>query len=182
MDDLPEIHVLRMGHRVFRDRRISSHVALVARAHGANGVIFSGQYDARLIHSVREVVANWGGPFSVSYVKDWKQKIRELKEQNFFVLISTMYGINLPEAIAEIRKAAEARNLLIVVGSEKMPPDVYELGDMNVAVTSQPSSEVAVLGIMLDWIFGGAELSKEFQDARLKIIPQEKGKNVIKLR
>lgn len=118
----------------------------------------------------------------MSYVKDWKQKIRELKEQNFFVLISTMYGINLPEAIAEIRKAAEARNLLIVVGSEKMPPDVYELGDMNVAVTSQPSSEVAVLGIMLDWIFGGAELSKEFQDARLKIIPQEKGKNVIKLR
>ena len=174
-----EIHVLRLGHRVLRDQRISSHVALVARAHGADGVIFSGQYDQKLLRSVREVVARWGGPFSVSYVVDWRRKIRELKKQNFFVLVSTMYGINLPDAIAEIREVRETRSLLIIVGSEKMPPDVYELGDMNVAVTNQPSSEVAVLGIMLDWIFGGLELSKEFKDPRLRIIPQRKGKNVI---
>jgi len=176
-----EIHVLRLGHRVLRDQRISSHVALVARAHGADGVIFSGQYDQKLLRSVREVVARWGGPFSVSYVVDWRRKIRELKKQNFFVLVSTMYGINLPDAIAEIREVRETRSLLIIVGSEKMPPDVYELGDMNVAVTNQPSSEVAVLGIMLDWIFGGLELSKEFKDPRLRIIPQRKGKNVMGL-
>lgn len=178
---MSEIYVLRLGHRAWRDRRVSSHVALVARAHGADGVIFSGQYDERLLQSVREVVANWGGPFSVSYVQDWKQKTKELKEQNFFVLVTTMYGINLPDAIAEIRKIAETRNLLVVVGSEKMPAGVYELGDMNVAVANQPSSEVAVLGIVLDWIFGGAELSKEFKNARLKIIPQRRGKNVTML-
>jgi len=181
MDPLPEIHVLRLGHRVRRDQRISSHVALVARAHGADGVIFSGQYDERVLQSIREVVANWGGPFFVSYVEDWKRKIKELKKQDFFVLISTMYGVNLPDAITEIREVVKTRNLLIVVGSEKMSSDVYELGDMNVAVTNQPSSEVAVLGMLLDWIFGGAELLKEFRDARLTIIPRRKGKNVKRL-
>lgn len=175
---MSEIYVLRLGHRAWRDQRISSHVALVARAHGADGVIFSGQYDKRLLQSVRELVANWGGPFSASYVQDWKQKTRELKEQNFFVIVTTMYGINLPDAIAEIRKITEKRNLLIVVGSEKMRADVYKLADMNVAVANQPSSEVAVLGILLDWIFGGAELSKQFKNAHLKIIPQRRGKNV----
>ena len=39
------IEVLRLGHRISRDKRISTHVALVARAFGASKIYYTGQKD-----------------------------------------------------------------------------------------------------------------------------------------
>ena len=83
-----------------------------------------------------------------------------------------MYGINLPNIIDKIRKKI---NLLVVVGSEKIPGEVYDLCDIQVAVGNQPHSEISALSIFLDWYQKGEELKKEFS-GKIKVIPQSKGK------
>ncbi|MGI0148094.1 MAG: tRNA (cytidine(56)-2'-O)-methyltransferase, partial [Thermoplasmata archaeon] len=35
----PRVTVLRLGHRPSRDKRVTTHVALVARAFGAAGIL-----------------------------------------------------------------------------------------------------------------------------------------------
>ncbi|MCW1309589.1 MAG: tRNA (cytidine(56)-2'-O)-methyltransferase, partial [Candidatus Nanoarchaeia archaeon] len=57
------IVVLRLGHRIKRDKRISTHVALVARAFCANEIVFSGDEDRELICSVKKIVSEWGDEF-----------------------------------------------------------------------------------------------------------------------
>ncbi|MCS7134988.1 MAG: tRNA (cytidine(56)-2'-O)-methyltransferase, partial [Candidatus Aenigmarchaeota archaeon] len=90
----------------------------------------------------------------------------------------TMYGINLPNIIEKIR---EIKDMLIIVGSEKVPAEIYELIDYQVAVTLQPHSEVAALAVFLDYYFEGKEMEKEFENAKIKIVPKEKGKKIIEL-
>ena len=166
------IFILRLGHRLHRDDRISTHCGLVARAFGADGIIYSGDKDDSLLSSVKKVVNNWGGSFIVIYEKNWKKVVNEWKKKGKVVLL-TMYGINLPDKIEETRGE---NNLLIVIGSEKVPSEIYDLVDYQVAVTSQPHSEVAALAVFLDHYFGGKELKKEFSNGKMKIIPSEKGK------
>jgi tRNA (cytidine56-2'-O)-methyltransferase len=169
-----KVWVLRLGHRRVRDQRITSHCALVARAFGADGITYSGEKDENLEESIRKVVKKWGGPFEINYEKNWRKLIGKWNGKRVHL---SMYGVSLQNKIDEIKKCK--KNLLIIVGSEKVPFTVYELSDWNVSVTNQPHSEVAALAIFLDRIFEGKELKKEFKNAKIKIIPQEKGKKVI---
>ena len=90
-----------------------------------------------------------------------------------------MYGLPIQDVIDEIKKSK--KDLLIIVGSEKVPTEAYHLSDWNVAITNQPHSEVAALAIFLDRFFVGMEFKKRFHKKRVKIIPQEKGKKVLKV-
>lgn len=168
-----DVWILRLGHRIKRDERISTHCGLVARALYADGIIYSGEKDNVLLDSVKKVVENFGGPFEVKYEKNWKEVIKKWKGK---VVHLTMYGKPIQDKIEEIKNSRE--NLLIVIGGEKVPGEVYHLADWNVAITNQPHSEIAALAIFLDKIFEGKELKKEFK-GKLKIIPQEKGKKII---
>ncbi len=169
------ILVLRIGHRPERDKRLTTHVCLVARAFGADGVIIGAEEDEHVKNSVEDIVARWGGPFFIRFESKWR---RNLKEWEGKIIHLTMYGIPIDEVIDEIRKH---KNLMVVVGGEKVPREVYNLADYNVAIGNQPHSEVAALSIFLDRFFNGKELNREFKDAKLRIVPQEKGKMVEKL-
>ncbi len=168
------IIVLRLGHRLPRDERISTHVCLVARAFGADECVFSGEYDKGLIESVKDVVNRWGGSFRIRYEKNWKKFLKEKKREGFKIVHLTMYGIPVQNKIEEIRNF---KNLVIIVGSEKVPPEAYEISDFNIAITNQPHSEVSALAIFLDRYFKGKELEKEF-NGKIRIIPSERGKVV----
>ena len=85
----------------------------------------------------------------------------------------TMYGLHIDDALDRI----ESRNICIVVGAEKVPAEVYQMADINLAVGNQPHSEVAALAMVLDRLTGGEGLRQDF-DGRLKIIPTERGKRV----
>lgn len=167
--------VLRLGHRKKRDKRTTTHCALVARAFGANKIILSGEKDQSVIDSVRDIVDRWGGNFKISYKKDWKSVLK-----NKEVIHLTMYGMPIQNNLPEIRESKKDK--IIVIGSEKVPPEVYELADFNISVSNQPHSEVSSLAIFLDRYFKGKELTKKFSKAKLKIVPQKKGKKVIKKR
>jgi len=166
------ISVLRLSHRLGRDARISTHVGLVARAFGAREIVYSGDKDKKMMNSVKNVTKEWGGPFSVVYQKNWKKAIKKFKGIKVHL---TMYGVPIQEKISEIRRK---RNLLVIVGGEKVPGEIYQLVDYNIAITNQPHSEVSALAIFLHEYFQGKELKKKFKDAKLKIVPRENGKKV----
>ncbi|MBE8539255.1 tRNA (cytidine(56)-2'-O)-methyltransferase [Geoglobus acetivorans] len=167
-----EVYVLRLGHRPERDKRISTHVALTARAFGARGIYFDTS-DTRLFESVRDVVDRWGGEFFIERAESWKSLIKNFEGVKVHL---TMYGLPLPDKLHEIRNADK---ILVIVGAEKVPPEVYELSDYNIAIGNQPHSEVAALAIFLDRVLEGHVFNAEFEDARLRVIPSERGKKII---
>lgn len=165
------IAVLRLGHRVGRDARVTTHVCLAARALGADKVFLSGERDESVERSVRGVVGRWGGGFEVEYRKDWRRVIEEWRGKTVHL---TMYGEPLSSRIGEVR----GEDVLVIVGAEKVPSEVYEIVDYNISVSTQPHSEVAALAVFLDRYFEGKELEREFKNAKLRVIPQAHGKLV----
>jgi tRNA (cytidine56-2'-O)-methyltransferase len=149
------ITVLRLGHRRIRDQRVTTHVCLVARAFGAEGIFVSGEQDSGLLESVRKIAKKWGGEFWILHCESPVKIIREWKAQGGKVAHLTMYGEPLLGHVDALQKE---QKLLVIVGAEKVPPEIYKLSDYNLAVTFEPHSEVAALAISLDRCFGGAEL------------------------
>jgi len=170
------IEILRLGHRLPRDERISTHVALVARAFGAGAIAYTGQHDAGLEDSIVRICGRWGGRFPVSYERSAVSFIKSKKRDGFSIVHLTMYGMPLMEKVPEIKKHDK---ILVVVGSEQVPAEIYQLSDFNISVTNQPHSEVAALAITLDRLMGGKELPGLDFDGEISITPSERGKIVV---
>jgi tRNA (cytidine56-2'-O)-methyltransferase len=164
------IAVLRIGHRIDRDKRITTHVALVARAFGAD-TIFITTKDEKLKKNILSVCKRFGGDFQIETGIDHKKIIKSWKGT---IIHLTMYGEELEKAVTQIEKR---KDLLIIVGAEKVPPYFYEVADINISVGNQPHSEVAALALFLDRYTKGAWMKKKFQ-GNIEIIPCVKGKKV----
>jgi tRNA (cytidine56-2'-O)-methyltransferase len=164
------IAVLRIGHRIDRDKRITTHVALVARAFGAD-TIFITTKDEKIKKNIQLVCKRFGGDFQVETGLDPKKIIKSWKGT---IVHLTMYGVELEKVVDHIDTD---RNLLIIVGAEKVPPYFYEIADINVSVGNQPHSEVAALALFLDRFTKAAWQRKNFH-GNIQIIPSVKGKKV----
>lgn len=172
---MKRIVILRLGHRPERDKRITTHVALTARAFGAEGILLASN-DPSITRSVTQLCQRWGGEFYIRNDVKWKAEIKKWKSEGGKVCHLSMYGINLPDAVASMQ---ECEKLMIVVGAEKVPFEVYEMADWNVAVGNQPHSEVAAVAVTLDRIAEDEPLENEFKDAQLHVVPMNRGKKVI---
>ena len=164
------ITVLRIGHRPARDKRVTTHVALAARAFGAERILVDTR-DAALEKRVRDVARRFGGPFEIETGVAWRPILRGFRGTKVHL---TMYGLPIDETVPRI---PQDRDLLVVVGAEKVPAEVYRLADWNVAVGNQPHSEVAALAVFLDRFLAGDGLRKEFR-GRLRVRPSARGKDV----
>lgn len=175
-----KVVVLRWGHRR-RDERLTSHVALAARAFGASGMILTDVVDEKVAATIEKVVAAWGGSFSFEMGKPWRDIVREWKAKGGVVVHLTAYGENIQTSDVLERVKKRDGDLLVIVGSQKVPREFYSpsVSDFNIAVGNQPHSECASLAVFLDRFFEGKELSREFENAKLKIIPQAHGKRTI---
>ncbi|MEM4410167.1 MAG: tRNA (cytidine(56)-2'-O)-methyltransferase [Candidatus Caldarchaeum sp.] len=168
--------MLRLSHRVERDKRLTSHVALVARAFGADKMYYTGDIDQNVELTVKKVNQKLGGTFEVEYVESWRTLLKGWKGS---IVHLTMYGMPLKNVIQKIRKTyAEKQKLMVVVGGEKVEAEVFHIADYNVSITNQPHSEAAALAVFLDWLFEGTELERTFPDAEIQIIPSPRGKIV----
>jgi tRNA (cytidine56-2'-O)-methyltransferase len=169
--------VLRLGHRPLRDKRITTHVCLVARAFGAARVLLTERDDA-LVRNVRGVGQRFGGGFEVEVdARSHRAIIADWKRRGALVVHLTMYGQPHGEAIPAIRAAAAEGDVLVVVGAEKVPGDLYELADLNVAVGNEPHSEVAALAVLLHDL-DPASLGRDRPGGALRIRPRARGKEV----
>lgn len=174
---MTRVAVLRIGHRPERDQRVTTHVGLTARALGAEGMYLAGA-DRGVVTSIRDVVSRWGGSFFCEDNVKWRRCITDWKKNGGTVVHLTMYGMNLPDVIGEIRLKDP---VLVIVGAEKVPGEIYGLSDYNVAVTGQPHSEISSLALFLDHFFSGQELSIIYPDANIRIIPSRAGKRTEEL-
>ena len=168
------IEVVRIGQRLVRDDRVTTHVALVSRAFGAEK-IFMTEVNPEIKHTLEKINKTWGGDFLVEFIDKWKSIVKKKKEENFKVVHLTMYGESVNDVQEEIRKEEK---LLVVVGAEKVPREIYELADYNVGVGSQPHSEISALAVFLDRIQKGKQFDILIPNAKRKIIPTKRGKNV----
>ena len=169
------IEVLRLGHRPERDKRITTHVGLTARALGAARMRIA-ETDEGVVRPIASVAARFGGSFQVGSGTGWKSPVKQWKEAGGQVVHLTMYGLPLGEAVPAIRAAG--KDVLVVVGAEKVPADLYTLADHNVAVGSQPHSEVAALALLLDRLRGGAWEGDAFPGATMRVVPTAHGKRI----
>ncbi len=180
MEDLArpygKVYVLRLGHRPARDKRVTTHVALVARAFGANGFVLEGVCDESVHSSLVKASKMWGGSLHYECGVNGHEYVKKWKEDGGEVVHLTMYGLSVDEAVERI--ASSPKPKLIVVGSEKVESFYYINSDYNVAVGWQPHSEVAALAVFLDRLFKGQELYLYYSDAKFAIVPSERGKRV----
>lgn len=170
---MTEIFVLRLGHRPERDKRVTTHVALTARAFGAQGIYVSTR-DEELERSVRSVVKRFGGDFSITTGVRWKELLRSFEGTKVHL---TMYGTHIDDALPRVLNAMTEK-MLIVVGAEKVPPEVYQAATFNIGLGNQPHSEVAALAVFLDRLKQGEGLRTDFQ-GQMKVIPCARGKKVV---
>ena len=177
----PEVVVLRWGHRPIRDARLTTHVALAARALGASGLILSDTEDRKIRETMDEVTRSWGGTFFFDMGTPWRKTVSEWKARNGLVVHLTAYGENVEttDVLSCIR--ASRKNILVIVGSQKVPGEFFSeaVSDFNVAIGNQPHSECASLAVFLDRLFNGKELAKDFQNASVRIVSQRRGKKVV---
>lgn len=175
MKDSPQVTVLRLGHRPGRDERMTTHVGLTARALGADKVVLANAARNQA-DTVIDITDRFGGPFDVASTEEPKRLIRDFEGR---VVHLTMYGEPVQEVEADVREAHAEAPLLVVVGAEKVPFEVYEHADWNVGVTNQPHSEVASLAVFLDRLFEGRELDRDWENPDRVVVPQETGKRVV---
>jgi tRNA (cytidine56-2'-O)-methyltransferase len=172
-----EVTVLRLGHRPGRDDRMTTHVALTARALGAERALLVGD-TTQSRDTVEDITARFGGPFAVEVLDEWRPVLRDWDGK---VVHLTMYGERVQDVEDDVRAACVdgGEPLLVVVGSQKVPFEVYDAADWNVGVTNQPHSEVAGLAVFLDRLFEGRELSRAWENAEKRVVPMETGKRVV---
>jgi len=172
--------VLRWGHRPSRDVRLTTHVGLVARAFGASGLILSDIKDEKIKETIEKVTKNWGGPFHFEMGKPWKEVVKEWKAKGGIVVHLTAYGENIQTSDVLQRIKDSGRDILVIVGSQKVPKEFFSetVSDFNVAIGNQPHSECASLAVFLDRLFAGEELNRNFEGAKIKIVPQKRGKKI----
>ena len=155
--------VLRIGHRPERDKRITTHVALTARAFGASKVYISNP-DSRVTKSVEEVVTKFGGNFKIIPTSNPKKIVQD---SNLLIVHLTMFGLSIDESVKKVKQ--EKKGILFIVGAEKVPPWVFELADYNISIGNQPHSEVAALAIAMNNLHFES-YNKEFK-GKLSVIP-----------
>ncbi len=94
----PEVSVLRVGHRPGRDPRLTTHLALTARAFGAQRMLLHPP-DPDLALRVAAVGKGWGGSFEVIGVPDWRRAVRSFDGP---VVHLTMYGLPLARVLPKL--------------------------------------------------------------------------------
>jgi len=149
---------------------------------GASGFILADVRDEKVKATVEKVTRQWGGPFHFEMGTPWRRAVKEWRAKNGLVVHLTAYGENIQTSDVLRRIKTAGKDLLVIVGSQKVPSEFFSkaVSDFNVAVGNQPHSECSSLTVFLDRFFEGRELSKEFEGAKIKIIPQVRGKKVFK--
>jgi tRNA (cytidine56-2'-O)-methyltransferase len=164
------INVLRIGHRINRDKRITTHVALVSRAFCADKIIIDTK-DKKIEETIKSTSKRFGGNFQILTGID-KKKI--IKEWTGLIIHLTMYGDELEKSLKKIDKN---QDIMIIVGAEKVPSFIYEKADFNISISNQPHSEIAALAIFLDR-YTKSQWKKQKFNGKLEILPSDKGKKV----
>ena len=170
------VELLRLGHRKERDKRLTTHIFLSCRILGINKIYYAGDKDEKIEKNINKVEEKWGKCLDIRHIRNPLKFIEKKKKEGYAIIHLTMYGIPYEEKINEIRKL---KNILIIIGSEKVPSEIYQLSDYNIAIGNQPHSELTAL-VILSYEINKNKLKECNGKSLYRIIPQEKGKKVVR--
>lgn len=173
------ICILKLDHRPVRDKRITTHCALVSRAFNAKKFYYSGIEDDSLKKNIIDVNKIWGSDFEVIYIKN---PISFYKEFNGIKVHLTMYGEKIINKIESIKNKNLKKDILILIGGPKVDKSYYDLSNYNISVTNQPHSEVAALSLLLYFLNPDCLKKNNFKNNKIKITPSNKNKKVTNLK
>ena len=169
------LSVLRLGHRVERDKRITSHLGLTARAFGADEIILSREEDETPLETWKSVSKRFGGSLECRYEPKPLRWLRSFSKEGGKIIHLTMYGE--PWRKTSVKIPFDGR-VVVVVGGTKVPGELFGIADYNIAVGNQPHSEVAALAVFLDtWL--GEVNPERFSGGDVEVIPSESGKKIV---
>lgn len=171
---MADIWIMRIGHRPERDKRVTTHVALSSRALGAKGIYVDTE-DPVLEDNIRSVVERFGGDYTIKTGVTWKQAVKGFEGK---IVHLTMYGERVDEALPNIPRDED---IMIIVGAEKVPIEVYKRADFNISVGNQPHSEIAALAIFLDRFTNGQALYSHREGGEIEVVPTVRGKRVVEI-
>ena len=115
----PDVTVVRLGHRQQRDKRITSHLGLTARAMGANHFVLCGDEDQGVLDTLDDVTDNFGGDFSSEHHPKPLGYLRHFAQQGGRIVHLTMYGENHDTVTIPTDTP-----IAVVVGGAKLPGDI----------------------------------------------------------
>src|SRR5579884_2380476 len=96
-----KVSVLRIGHRLVRDDRVTTHAALVARAFGAEKIYMTG-VDQSVSETITDVSKRWGNfNFNVEVISDWRRVVKTWKREGGKIVHLTMYGMNIDDNVVQ---------------------------------------------------------------------------------
>ncbi len=162
--------VLRLGHRPERDKRMTTHVGLTARAFGAD-VMYMPKLDKKIEKTLSDVTDRFGGNFKIKVENDWKRLVKEWDGE---VVHLTMYGTDIDEFF---EKDERINDPLIIVGAEKVPREVYDMSDYNISVGNEPHSEVAALAVFMDRL--NERMIDQNIGGKISVLPTDEGTRVL---
>lgn len=165
----------RIGQRLVRDDRVTTHAALVSRAFGASRIYMS-EVSSDISDTIQGVNHTWGGKFEVVLTKSVSGVIRKRKADAYSIVHLSMYGRDIDDTLPDI--LCHDR-ILVVIGAGKVSQNIYKISDYNVSVGNQPHSEIAALAVFLDRLQNGAPLYRQLPHAKKRIIPSGEGKRVV---
>lgn len=176
-----KVVLLRWGHRL-RDERLTSHLLLTARAFGCSGIVVSEVNDWDILETMTKIVRDWGGSLTVEMGVSWRKVVTEWRKKGGISVHLTVYGENIQEGNVLNRIKAAKKDILVLVGSQKVPSEFMQsqVSDYNVSIGNQPHSEVSALAVFLDRLYQGRELQKQFYESKLKVLPNPRRKVVTK--
>ncbi len=134
--------------------------------------IYIDTLDKKIEKNIKSTIDRFGNSFQI---KTGIKPKKIIDEWDGTIIHLTMYGETLEKSIKKIDKT---KDVLIIIGAEKVPRWIYEKADYNVSVGNQPHSEVAALAIFLDRLTKGKWIHKKY-NGKMKIIPTNNGKNVM---
>jgi len=170
--------VLRLNHREARDYRLTTHVCMVARAFGADGIIIADVTARSQIEKIKRLNDDWGGRFWVLDKLSTTNVLKDWKLYNGVLVNLTMYGENIHNTITQLYNDFFIRHkrIMVVVGSSKIPRFIYDAADYNISITNQPHSEAAALAVFLEKLLGAHVWEHSYSNMSLKIVPALKTK------
>ena len=125
-----KIEVLRIGQRLVRDDRVTTHVALVSRAFGVSKILMQ-EVNPKIKNTIYEINRAWGGTFEVEIIDSWKKTLKAKKD------LMEVDPVKVQEARDYIFKISKIRM------ESQFKPYAYEYLKLNNSSTS-PSHAGAI--------------------------------------
>ena len=95
------IEVVRIGQRLVRDDRVTTHVALVSRGFGAERIYMT-EINPEIKDTVKKINNTWGGNFEVEFIEKWKTVVKKKKNDGFKIVHLSMYGESINDVQEKI--------------------------------------------------------------------------------